>query len=135
MLKYFKTLLVLIIAVTAISNLQAQKIVFQQDYVYKNKMSSSKLMGSHFIEDSITHERLLIFSGGKNITFYQISADWKMQKTFDVGLDKKSTFSNDAFRIRNFSHDGGTWNIIASYGGDFTAETVDMNAGTHTVLG
>ena len=77
----------------------SQKLLFAQDYHFQNKITSSKLMGSEIVEDSITHERLVVLSGGKSITFYLINESWKLVKTFDAPLDKKSAFSNDMFTV------------------------------------
>ena len=129
--RYF--FLVIISLVT--SNCFSQKIVFAQDYHYKNNAFSKKLMSSYIFEDSVTKERLVLLSGSKTINFYTVNDDWKLQKAFEVEMNKKSAFWNDNFKINGFAHAGDKWIIIVGDYGDYTAEVVDTKAGTHSIAG
>lgn len=126
---------IFLIAVLITSNSFSQKIIFAQDYHYKNNAFSKKLMSSYIFEDSLTKERLVLLSGSKTINFYLVNESWKLQKGFEVDMNKKSAFWNDNFKINGFSHSGDKWIIIVGDYGEYTAEVVDTKAGTHAIAG
>jgi len=130
-----KSCLAFIIVIIYSKTAVAQKIIFAQDYHYKNNAFSKKLMGSFIFEDSITKERLVLLSGSKTMNFYLVNDTWKLQKGFEVDMNKKSAFWNDNFNVNGFSHAGSKWIIIVGDYGDYTAEVVDTKAGTHVIAG
>lgn len=135
-MKIISKYLVAISTLLIISNSSfSQKIIFAQDYHYKNNAFSKKLMGSYIFEDSVTKERLVLLSGSKTINFYLVNEAWKLQKGFEVEMNKKSAFWNDYFKVNGFSHAGDKWIIIVGDNGDYTAEVVDTKAGTHSIAG
>ncbi len=114
----------------------SQKIVFAQDCPYKNNMFSQKKMGAYIVEDTILNEKLIIFSGAKTVNFYHTDGKWKVIKMIEVPFHKKSAFSEDEFKVVSFSHKKDVWNLIVKNRNDsYTAERVDMAAGTYSVAG
>lgn len=125
----------IIVLLLCTTNGFAQKIVFAQDYHYKNNAFSKKLMSSYIFEDSVSKEKLILLSGSKTINFYVVNDNFKLQKAFEVDMNKKSAFWNDNFKIDGFSHQGDKWVIIAGDYGDYAAEIVDTRAGTLSIAG
>lgn len=124
-----------LLAITSFGTAFSQKIIFAQDYHFKNNAFSKKLMGSYIFEDSVSKERLVLLSGSKTINFYVVNDAWKLQKSFEVEMNKKSAFWNDNFVINGFGHSGSKWVVIAGDNGDYTAEVIDTKAGTLTIAG
>ena len=133
MLTKFRVMLIIMLMTG--THVFAQKIIFAQDYHYKNNAMSKKLMSSYIFEDSLSKERLVLLSGSKTINFYLANEAWKLQKGFEVEMNKKSAFWNDNFKVNGFAHAGDKWIIIVGDNGDYTAEVVDTKAGTHTIAG
>jgi hypothetical protein len=82
----------IIVLLLCTTNGFAQKIVFAQDYHYKNNAFSKKLMSSYIFEDSVSKEKLILLSGSKTINFYVVNDNFKLQKAFEVDMNKKSAF-------------------------------------------
>lgn len=118
-----------------ISTAKSQKVVFSQEYRFKNNPFSSKLMSSYIMEDPVTSEKLIVVSGSKTVTFYLVDENWKLLKNFESDIDKKSGFSDDHFKIQSFARNGDVWTPIVEKFTDFTAETIDFAASKHTVAG
>jgi hypothetical protein len=131
-----KLLLLSLCVLTASEDIFGQKIVFAQDCSYKNNPFSKKLMGSFIVEDTISDERLIIYSGAKTVNFYQTDNKWKVKKMIELPFEKKSAFSTDNFTVVSSNHNNNVWNLIVKISGDiYTAERIDMDAGTCTVAG
>lgn len=130
-----RSCLIFIFVIAGSGNAFSQKIIFAQDYHFKNNAFSKKLMGSYIFEDSVSKERLILLSGSKTINFYLVNDAWKLQKGFEVEMNKKSAFWNDHFVVNGFGHAGSKWVIIVGDNGDYTAEVIDTKAGTHAIAG
>ena len=114
-------------------SLSAQKIVFAEAYDIKNNPFDSKLPNAKILEDSVSRNRLMIVSGGKDITFYLMDPNWKLLKKFSKPFSKETVLKDNFFKILKFSGSSDKWIFIGSDYARFTRETVDFAAQTHLV--
>lgn len=124
-----------ILLLTFTETTRSQKVVFAQEYKVRNNPFGSKLMSAYIMEDPATLEKVIAVSGGKSFSFYLVNEKWKMLKTFESDMDKKSGFSDDHFKILSFTRNGDVWTPIVEKLTDFTAEIIDFSTSKHTVAG
>lgn len=109
----------------------AQKIVFQDDFNTKN-LTAEGVGEARIIEDSVTLEKILIYSGKKELLFYLVDAKWKLISKISVN-NRETNFRDDAFKVFRMSHTKSKWTFIVRTVYGYTRESVDFTAQTLTV--
>lgn len=110
----------------------AQKIVFADEFNTKN-ISAESAGGARIVEDSLTKEKVFIYTGKKEIIFYHLDASWKTLHKLSKDPNKESQFSETDFSVLRSSHDKDRWSFIVRSIHGYSKETVDFAAGTHSV--
>ncbi|MCX6316337.1 MAG: hypothetical protein NTW29_03550 [Bacteroidetes bacterium] len=109
----------------------AQKIVFQDDFNTKN-LTAKSVGEARIIEDSVTLEKILVYSGKKELLFYWVDPKWKLISKISVS-NRETNFRDDAFKIFRMSHTKSKWAFILRTVYGYTRETVDFTAQTLTI--
>lgn len=112
----------------------AQKIVFRDDFNTRN-LTAESAGHARIVEDSATMEKVLIYSGKKEIIFYWVDAKWKLLSKLAVSTGRESMFRDDAFSILRMAHDKSRWTFVVRTVYGYTKETVDFTAQTLTLDG
>jgi hypothetical protein len=112
----------------------AQKIVFTDEFNTKN-IAYESAGGARIVEDSVTKEKVLIYSGKKEILFYQLDPKWKIIRKLSKNPNKESQFSDPSFTVLKALHNKDRWTFIVRNYFGYSKETVDFATEAHTVDG
>lgn len=103
----------------------AQKIVFTDDYNTKN-IGYDYYGAARIVEDSATGERVFIYSGRRELLFYQLDAKWKLIRKVKKSPVKESVFNNALVTVLKTVHNKDRWSFIVRSSSGCTMETIDF---------
>lgn len=113
-----------------------QKIVFRDEYNTKNismpTTTSVSAGGAEIVEDSVTKERLLIYSGKKELIFYMLDAKWKLIEKWSKDFGKETQLDDEGFEILRSTHDKTKWTFTVKTSDGFSDESIDFATKSHT---
>jgi len=127
-------ILIAILSLAASFSAAAQKVVFRDEFNTKN-LTTEGVGGAKIMEDSVTKEKLLIYTGKKDLIFYLADAKWKLLNKITTSAGKESQFKDPDFNILRSVHDKQKWSFVVRTVYGYTKETVDFATGKHTVEG
>jgi len=122
------SLIVFLVSIQA----SAQKIVFTDGFNTKN-IAYESAGGARIVEDSVTGEKVFIYSGKKEILFYQLDAKWKIIHKLSKSPNKESQYTDPNFTVLKAAHNKDRWTFIVRSLSGYSKETVDFATETHTV--
>jgi len=110
----------------------AQKIVFTDDFNTKN-IAYESAGGTRIVEDSTTGEKVFIYSGKKELLFYQLDTKWKLVHKVKKSPVRESEFSDPNFKVLKAVHNKDKWSFIVRSLSGCSKETIDFATEEFTV--